>query len=92
MNKSQTSFINLPQLSRDEKLQIWLRRNGKTYMELAFVAGVKKAAFSLRLSEGNLTSEQHRRLVEYGVPAEILPPAIDKKPGPKPKFNPDLTV
>ena len=87
MNDTETSFINLPELSRDEKLEIWVRRKEISYQILAAVAGISKSVFSRRLSEGALTSYQHKNLVDYGVPPELLPPAIDKRRGPKPKIE-----
>lgn len=84
-NVSQTSFINLPDLTREEKREIWLRRTGYTLKILAQVAGVSLTTLSLHMRNKTMPVRQHETLVAFGVPPEILPEPLDKKSGPKPR-------
>lgn len=85
MNNSQIAFINLPQLSKNEKREIWMKRQQITMDTLAEVAGVKTPAISRNLRNDTMPVEQHKALVAYGLPAEILPVPMDQKRGPKPR-------
>lgn len=83
---NQTSFIDLPELTRDEKREIWLRRTGNTLKLLAGVAGVSVSTLSLNIRNNTMPVRQHETLVAYGVPPQILPDPMDQKPGPKPSL------
>lgn len=85
MNNSEITFINLPQLSKNEKREIWLKRREITLEALAKLVGIKTAAISRNLRNDTMPVEQHKALVDYGLPAEILPDPMDQKRGPKPR-------
>ena len=82
---SQTSFIDLPDLSRNEKREIWLRRTGNTLKILAQVAGVSLPTLSSQIRGSTMPVRRHEALVAYGVPPQILPEPVDQKSGPKPR-------
>lgn len=80
-----TVCSNLSELSPDEKREIWIKRNGLTVKTLAEVAGVTASTFSRTLRKPTMPVEQHRSLVNFGVPPDLLPTPFDQKPGPKPR-------
>ncbi|MDL2279046.1 hypothetical protein LJC15_00080 [Desulfovibrio sp. OttesenSCG-928-G11] len=82
-NISEMSFIDLPDLTRDEKREIWLKRSGNTVVGLASVAGVSVPTLSRRLRDEAMPIDMHKLLTDYGVPLEVLPPADDAKRGPR---------
>lgn len=82
---SKISFIDLPDLTRDEKREIWLKRTGNTLRSLAEVAGISLSTMSNHMRNATMPSRQYEALVAYGVPEEVLPDPLDRKPGPKPK-------
>jgi hypothetical protein len=84
---NKTCFENVTQLTRDEKREIWLKRNSQTLQGLAVAAGVSKGRLSIVLRGETMPPAIHARLVEYGVPEELLPPPLDIPPGPKPRMS-----
>lgn len=84
-NNSETSFLNLPQLSKNEKREIWLKRKEITLETLANLVGVKVSGLSKNLRNKTMPVEQHAVLVDFGLPPEILPAPQDQKRGPKPR-------
>lgn len=89
MVNSETTFLNLPQLSKNEKREIWLKRKEITLETLANLVGVKVPGLSKNLRNKTMPVEQHATLVAYGLPPEILPAPLDQKRGPKPR-NADM--
>lgn len=75
----------LTDLTRDEKVLIWLRRTGRTFRGLGAELGLTGDAVAALLRNESCPTHRHRQLLELGVPEELLPPALDIKPGPKPK-------
>lgn len=82
------SCANLADLSRDEKREIWMKRNGFTVTSLASFVGVVPATLSRTLRNATMPVAQHEKLVRLGMPAEILPAPLDKKTGPAPRQLP----
>lgn len=81
------SCINLAELSQEEKRELFIRRAGWTLSYLAKNVGVSTATLSRHLRNTRMPSEQHRALVDLGMPPELLPEPRDIKPGPKPKLS-----
>jgi hypothetical protein len=71
-------------LTRDEKREIWMRRNWETLDALAAAAGCCTSVMSRHLRSDTMPTKYHRRLVEYGMPVELLPTPADKRRGPLP--------
>lgn len=88
MENRTNSCINLYTLTPDEKRKIWLKRNGYTMTNLAKVAGVTVSALSRTLRNPTMPVAQHQALVDFGVPPELLPQPLDRRPGPRPTFTP----
>lgn len=88
---NQTRLNNIAELTRDEKREIWCRRQGETLLSLAQVAGVHKSTLSVHLRSVTMPVAQHARLVEYGVPVDLLPDPLDRRSGPKPRRSVDST-
>lgn len=78
---------NLTDLSREEKLLIWLLRNNKNWTSLGRAMGMTGAAASKLCRGKSMPTRRHAELVKYGVPKELLPPPLDIKPGPKCKSD-----
>lgn len=80
-----TEQISLTDLSREEKLKIWMGRAGVTYRKLAKHLGVGVSS-TIALCRGEtMPTRRHSQCVDFGIPAELLPEAKDLNPGPKPK-------
>ena len=79
----ETNCFNVADLTRDEKREIWMRRAGETLANLAAVAGCVPSVLSRHLRSDTMPVPMHARLVEYGVPAGLLPDPFEKKRGPK---------
>ena len=75
--------ITLTDLTRQERLSIWLRREGVSVSSIAQRLNVQVMTVSRWLKAERLSSWRHRQLVELGIPAELLPPAVDVAPGPQ---------
>lgn len=85
--------ISLSDLTRQERLVIWLRRAGISNAALARALGTGQATICRWINHADsLPSWRHRQLVEFGIPAELLPPAMDIPGGPKPGGKQAATV
>lgn len=84
MENTFSSCVNLYILTPDEKRKLWMDRTGNTLRRLAEVAGVTPSALSRTLRRPTMPVAQHRALVEFGVPPELLPRPYDQRPGPRP--------
>lgn len=71
-----TKNITLTELTRQERLLIWLRRAGLTNKAIAQATGVKPAAVTRWLESETIPPWRHAQLVELGIPVELLPPAV----------------
>ena len=78
--------ITSTDLTRQERLLIWLRRAGITHVDIAKKVGVSSSMSVARwFNAESIPTRRHRQLVDFGIPAELLPPALDINPGPRPK-------
>lgn len=78
---------NLILPTRQESLRLWMTRNGKSFNELGRQIGTTGHGVSWLCDQSTMPTHRHAQLVALGVPAELLPEAMDIKPGPKPKNN-----
>lgn len=77
--------ISYAQLTRKERLYIWLRREGLSCAKIADAIGEKQNTVSLWLSSETIPVLRHKRLVAFGIPADLLPPGVNRRSGPKRK-------
>ncbi|WP_455784337.1 helix-turn-helix domain-containing protein [Bilophila wadsworthia] len=92
MNNAATVCSNLSELTTDEKREIWMKRNRCTVSRLAEVAGVTVSSLSRALRNSTMPVAQHQALVDFGVPAELLPRPFNRKPGPRPTYQPSISA
>jgi len=72
-------------LTRQERLEIWMRRKGLTYTKIGQQLGVAKWAASRMLQAETMPPHHHKRLAGHVIPLDLLPEPVYQKPGPKPK-------
>lgn len=80
---SEIPFTDLPQLTKDEKREIFTKRQGWTLPLLANVAEISASVLSRHLRNKTMPTISHAKLVAFGMPAELLPEPKDNKSGPK---------
>ncbi len=76
---------NLTPLSRQEALRVWMARNNLTFTEMGRRMDVTANNVSKQCDQDTMPVHRHEQLREMGVPEELLPVALDLKPGPKPR-------
>lgn len=81
------SMLEIPQndLTRQESLYIWLRRNKIKGKDIAEKLGCSPNIVSRWLRSDRLPSWRVSQLRTLGIPDELLPRAEDIPSGPKPK-------
>lgn len=81
-----TNFVdNLTDLSREEKLQIFLGRSGLTFKAIGEKLDMTGTAAAKLCRGETMPTRRHAELITLGIPAELLPKPEDIKPGPKPR-------
>lgn len=70
-------------LTRQERLAIWLRRKGVSQAAIARTIGVKPMAVKRWFDAERLPSWRVRQLLEFGIPEALLPRAEDVASGPR---------
>lgn len=80
-----TGMPNLTELSTEEKREIFLKRQGWSITALAERLGIHKAVLARSLKSPTMPVRHHEKLVQLGMPPELLPEPLDKKTGPAPK-------
>lgn len=71
---------------RQAELRVWMIRNKVTFVQLGVVMGnVTASAVQKSVRRPHMPVRNHKALVEFGVPAELLPPPLNVPSGPKPK-------
>ncbi len=75
----------LPQIAftRQAMLLAWLKQEGITQARIAQALETSEQSVSRWMRAESLSSRRHEQLVKFGIPVELLPPAIDICPGPK---------
>lgn len=79
--------LNLTEAPRIEKLKLFMRMQQPplSFVALARPLGVTSAALGRHCAQETMPVNQHTHLVNNGIPPELLPAPLDRKPGPKPK-------
>ena len=70
---------------RPEQLREWLRAHDITLAALGKALGVSETRARELIVADTIPTWLHTRASALGVPTELLPQALDKKRGPKPK-------
>lgn len=70
---------------RPESLRKWLRAHDITLAALGRALGVSETRARELIVADTIPTWLHARASVLGIPLELLPPALDKKRGPKPK-------
>lgn len=73
------------QLTRQEILPIWMRREGLYLSAIAMKIGMTKAGLSNLLRRERIPTRRFNQLRDIGIPEDLLPRAEDIKAGPKPR-------
>lgn len=74
-------------LTRQERLLVWLRRKGITQRAISVAIGVKDMSVNRWLYAERLPSWRVRQLVAFGIPEDLLPRAEDVACGRKPGWK-----
>lgn len=72
-------------LTRTEKVEIYLKRKKITFTDIGKAIGVSRGSVHNMLYGKHVSSYRHAQLLAAGLPEVLLPPARDIAPGPKPK-------
>lgn len=80
---------NLTDLSREEKLQIFLSRSGLTFKAIGERLGMTGVAAAKLCRGETMPTRRHAEFMALGIPEELLPRGEDIKPGPKPRRLPE---
>lgn len=73
---------------RKQRLREWMRQKHYTIRQLANDLGVVESTVRFILASDTIPTSRHTQLIVLGFPLDLLPQAVDKKPGPKP-LTPD---
>lgn len=93
-----TQQITQASLTRQEQLRVWLRRANITQAKIAELLGVEAVSISRWFyGRESIPTWRHGQLTSLGIPSELLPPAVDKAPGPvrkprQPEIRADMSV
>lgn len=84
-----SSMKEIPQLdlTRQDMLSIWLKRQGSTQADIARALDVGEITVSRWMRAESIPVRRHEQLLKLGIPAELLPAPLDITPGPKKKAN-----
>lgn len=87
MMKLMQSMKDITQIdvTRQDMLSIWLKRQGKTQADIARALEVGEVSVSRWMKAKSIPVRRHEQLVKFGIPADLLPPPLDITPGPKRK-------
>lgn len=77
-------LVTQTDLTRQERLKVWLWRNNLPQAAIARKLGVAKATVGYWIRAEHLPTERVAMLRELGIPAELLPEARDLPSGPRP--------
>lgn len=70
-------------LTRQELLILWLKRQGKCQADIARALNVAEISVSRWVRADRISTRRHKQLVEFGIPADLLPVPLDLDPGRK---------
>lgn len=80
-----TEFVPHTELTRQERLKLWMWKTSFNQAELARCLGVSKSTVGYWIRAERLPSWRVRQMREFGIPEDLLPFAKDIPSGPKPK-------
>ncbi len=83
--KNASDWFDLSKLSREEKLRAFMAIKGVTLASLAQKMNISSNAVKYLLFNKTIPTRRYRELIDIGFPEDVLPPAEDRKSGPKPK-------
>lgn len=72
-------------LTRSEKLEIYMKRKKITFTNIGEAIKVSRTSAYKMLHGEHVSTYRHAQLLKAGIPDILLPPARDIAPGPKPK-------
>ena len=78
--ESRNNWLDVSNLTREEKLRIWMALAGETYSSIARKVGLEFSSVKYLLENKTISIARYEDL---GIPEDVLPPAKDLKPGPK---------
>ncbi len=82
-----TSQVTPIELTRQERLELHMRRSGLTYRKLGAMTGITGQSAARHLRAETIPPHHHEAWVTV-LPAELLPAPAWIKPGPKAKPDP----
>lgn len=75
--------IACDQLTRKERLRIWMMRNGLTFLGIARQLGETRHSVTAWLTiRDTIPVRRRKQLERFGIPEDLLPPGLDRHPGP----------
>lgn len=72
---------------RQAALYAWIKDKKITYIRLGEVLDMSGAAASKALSKERIKTDYHKILLDFGIPASLLPRPENIKPGTKRKLS-----
>jgi len=76
---------SIDDLTRVEKLEIYMKRSKITFSDISKPMGVAPASARRMLLNETIPTWRHKQLIQYGLPEVLLPIARDIPCGRKPK-------
>lgn len=73
------------EIKRQQDFLDWLSNNGWTLESLGIEIGVSKSGMSRMYKRPTISTWRWGQLTEKGIPANLLPPAMDRPSGPAPR-------
>lgn len=74
--------------TRQELLQLWLKRKGIQQGDIASALNTGKNTVSRWLRAETIPTWRHQQMLDFGIPQELLPTPLDIAPGPKRRSYP----
>lgn len=83
-SNNSVDITSLP-LPRQERLRLWLRKQGLSAAAIARKLDLTTGLICRQLSAETIPTRRHAELVALGLPVALLPQPVDLKPGPRPR-------
>ncbi len=71
--------------TRQELLRLWLERNHCSFRHMGGTLGLSGVSVARLCDGATMPTIRKKQLLALGVPAALLPPGVDQKPGRKPR-------
>lgn len=85
-----SEVLHLQKPTRQARLKAWMTAHGVSARAMAEVAGVSPQMMSMIIAGDRAPCKRIERLVNAGVPGDLLPEPYRGKRGPKPRLEPNL--